>query len=582
MRCLRRWIVSQSGRRVREMQLRWSSTSPKPQLPMLDSDPLGSIQIPTPQNDEPKPGYDFKSHFHFKKKDAMSEYIAQEGGYVDLNEDELKILFPEGLAGDANEEFEDTSRTAWMIRDSGKLLCRLLDEYSAMKSNTPVFTKTSVQTPVKVPQLTDRPEWAKSQIRVKRFGRDLSRVVPMNDVGMRITNGPGSMVDEFMKQIKDKKFAFPTKIMLTGERGAGKSIALNQLVLHARHRRDWLVIFIPNGWQHVQGGIFVEPITDDVFGKVYDNRLMTAEVLRGLWRSHKAQLAEIPFNKYDVLKKHHEFLSNFEESWNREMSVIGKEKLSFVQIRSRIEGEDAFPEEDVKDVDVLKNWDFNKFKVSNLEELVQFGVAFRDLAGFVLMDLVKELEVQEIYKVLIAVDQYNCWSAKSAYEYEFQPVMGHEILVPKVFSYLQRKKADGELRSIKNGMFICAESLTHPEGAKDLYKSAASSVPLTIHVPQYSQVEFLAAISYYTEQLLIHEGISTQDVLTYRMMVNSNPRLTRIETSGFFIGIAMDSVKGDYMMAVEGEDLGELTEDSKPREDDDDDDMTGYHSERFK
>ena len=581
MRSLRRWMMNGSGRRTRDMQLRWSSSFHKHQLPVLDSDPLGSVQVSKPQSEEPKLGYDFKSHFHFKKKDAMSEFIVQEGGYIDLNEEELKSFFPEGLAGEANEEFEYSSRTAWMIRDSGKLLCRLLDEYSALKSNTPVFSKTSVQTPVKLPQLTDRPEWAKSQIRVKRFGRDLSRAIPINDVGMRITNGPGSIVDEFIKQIKDPKFAFPAKIMLSGERGAGKSIALNQLVMHARRRLDWLVIFIPNGWQHVQGGIFVEPITDEVFGKVYDNRLMTAEVLRGLWRSHRAQLADIPFTKSDLLEKHRGILANFEENWNREMSVVGKEKVSFVQIRARIEGEDAFPEEDAKDADVLKSWDFNTFKVSNLEELVQFGVAFRDLAGFVLMDLVKELEVQENYKVLIVVDQYNNWSAKSAYEFEYEPVMGQDILVPKVFSYLQRKKADGELRSLKNGLFVCAESLKHPEGAKDLYKAAANSVPLTIHVPQYSQVEFLAAVTYYTEQLLIHEGISIQDLLTYRMMVNSNPRLTRIETSGFFIGIAMDTVKGDYMMTVEGEDLGELTEDGKSNEDDDVE-MTGYLSDRFK
>ena len=579
MRPIHRLVVG-GVRRLKLLRVPSQVFSTSSQLPLLDSDPLESLQVASPQIDEPKPGYDFKSHFHFERREGTSDYIAQEGAYVDLHEGDLLRYFPEGLAGEANEEFGHSSRTAWMIRDCGKLLCRLLDEYSADKANTPIFSKTSVQTPVKVGQLTDRPEWVKSQIRVKRFGRDLYRATPINDVGMQITNGPGSVVDEYLKQIKDKKFPFPTKIMLSGERGSGKSMALNQLVMHARRRGDWIVVFIPNGWQHVQGGIFVEPVTDDVFGKVYDNRHMSVEVLRGIWRAHRTQLAEIPFNKPEKIERHREFLSNFEENWNREVSVTGKEKLSFVEFRARVEGGDAFPHEDAKDVDVLKSWDFNTYKVTNLEELVQFGVAFRDLSGHVLMDLVKELEVLESHKVLFVVDEYNSWSAKSAYEYEYTPVMGHEILVPRIFGYLKRKKAEGETRGIKNGLFICAESLKHPEGAKDLYKAAASSVPLTIHVPQYSQVEFLSAVSYYTEQHIVHEGISTQNLLTYRMMVNSNPRHTRLETGGFFVRIAMDSVKGDYMMAAEGGDITELTEDDAKG--DEDLDLSGYLSERYK
>lgn len=38
----------------------------------------------------------------------------------------------------------------------------------------------------------------------------------------------------------------------------GKSVALNQAVLHAR-RNGWLVLFIPDGWGQAQKGSYVQP-----------------------------------------------------------------------------------------------------------------------------------------------------------------------------------------------------------------------------------------------------------------------------------------------------------------------------------
>jgi hypothetical protein len=312
----------------------------------------------------------------------------------------------------------------------------------------------------------------------------------------------------------------------------------------------------------VQGGTYVEPVEDEIFGHVFDNRLLSVAVLRGFWRAHKAELAKIPFARTEALGKYSSFVERFSESWGREMSVPGKEKFSFVEVRARIEGEDCDAAEDAKDTDVLAGWNFKGHTISTLEELVQFGVAFRDLSGLVLMDLVKELEELESHRVLVVVDQYNSWSAKSAYEYEHTPVLGGQIVVPKVLSYLSRKKADGEMRTMKNGLFVCAESLKHPEGSKELYKAAANSVPLTIQVPHYSQVEFLSAVSFYTAQMCVHEGISVQDLLAYRTLVNSNPRLARLDSGSFFIKLGMAAVQGDYMLL--DQDL------------DEDDDSDGY------
>ena len=37
-----------------------------------------------------------------------------------------------------------------------------------------------------------------------------------------------------------------------GERGVGKSVVLNQAVYYAR-KKGWLCIFVPQGWEQVQG-----------------------------------------------------------------------------------------------------------------------------------------------------------------------------------------------------------------------------------------------------------------------------------------------------------------------------------------
>jgi hypothetical protein len=453
-----------------------------------------------------------------------------------------------------------------------------LSSTTSSSSSSTSSSRQSVQTMVSVPELTDRPEWSKAQLRLRRYGADLERVSPINDLGLRVNSGPGSIVDAYSEQMRDGKYPFPLKVMLTGERGVGKSIALNQLVMYARSKKDWLVLFVPNGWKHVQGGTYVEPIQDERFGRLYDNKLMSVELLRGFWRAHHADLAVIKFTRPEALLKYSSFVEQFSESWGREASMPGKEKLGFIQLRALIEGEDCDTNEDAKDADVLKGWDFRTHKVETLEDLVRFGIAFRDLAGKVVLDLVQDLEQLESKKVLIAVDQYNCWSAQSAYFYDNVALRGSDLVVPRALSFLDKRKAEGDKRAIKNGLFVCAESLTHPEGAKELYNSAANSVPLTLQVPHYSQVEFLSALMYYTEQLCVHEGVSTQNFLAYRMLVNSNPRLARTDSCTFFMRIAMGEIKGDYMLMEDGFDMGDddSAGDYDDDDDDDDDDDEGY------
>lgn len=530
-------------------------------------------------DEDPKPNYDFKSHFEYSKPSSeaftpRSLYNIREGMYIDIPQTDVEKYFPEGLAGDSKEEFEYSQRNSWMMRDVTKLLCRLVDEFSPSSASTPSTSsmssappsKQSVISPIVVPELTDKPEWLKSTLRVKRFGSELPYTKPINESGLTIVNGPGSLVQEYYSALStNPNYATPNKVMLTGDRGVGKSFALNQLVYYTRSNKsnEWIVLFIPNGWKHVQGGMYVEPLSDPIHGEMYDNKIMSVELLRGLWRAHSKQLATIPLNSTSTaesvvnidVSKYTAYLEQFGETFNREVSMPGRSKFNFIKVRSLIEGEDNLPIEDALDEDVLLNWNYKKSSssISNLEELIQLGVAFRDLAGLVVIDLITRLESVTEYKVLIAVDQYNSWLAKSAYMYDNKHVYGTDIVVPKMLSYLSRKKAQSESRNLSNGLFICSESLKHPEGAHDLFNAASNSVPLTIIVPHYNQVEFLSALLYYTNQQCINEGISNQDLLAYRMFVNSNPRICRLEGCTFFMRISMSSIEGDFMMLEAGQ-----------------------------
>jgi len=156
---------------------------------------------------------DFSSFF---AGDAKSIYSIQEGGYVDINMAEIKKILPEGLAGDAMEEFKFSGRTSWMIRDTGKLLCRLIDDYH--KERQSLISGESVKSfslSPTVPGLTDRAEWANSIMRVRSYGVDMfDRTIDRRPNGLSILDGEGSVIQECSMNIK--KHGSPQKILLTG------------------------------------------------------------------------------------------------------------------------------------------------------------------------------------------------------------------------------------------------------------------------------------------------------------------------------------------------------------------------------
>ena len=111
-----------------------------------------------------------------------------------------------------------------------------------------------------------------------------------------------------------------------------------------------------------------------------------------------------------------------------------------------------------------------------------------------------------------------------------------------------------------NGLCIASTSLRHPEGRKVKYEGQKSSVPLTLRVPCYSQVECLSAVSYYTHQKRIGEGLNTQELLTFRTLTGSNPRDVRTEAVPFFFPLAVVRHGMDFMRPIESDDESGLGE----------------------
>jgi hypothetical protein len=308
-------------------------------------------------------------------------------------------------------------------------------------------------------------------------------------------------------------------------------------------------LFIPKGWEQVQGGWYIEPVHGAKGDQtVYDNPFMSAAVLRGFWKAHAKQLKSIPIAHKKNLKKYQPYLDRFKENWLRAKSMPGREKMNFMQLREIVEAEDHFADQDELDKDVLAKFEYNgEYKPKSLEELVLMGVAFRDLAGQVAMDVIEELKDLESVPVLIAVDQYNSWDVPSVYSYRDKKVHSRELCVPHALSFISKKKADTDAWKLKNGICVAATSMRHSEGRNVKYEDSKSSLPLVIKVPCYSQTEMFAAASYYTNQKVVSEGVSTQELCTFRMYSGSVPWIVRTQSVGFFFPLAVAKHGEDFM-----------------------------------
>jgi len=136
--------------------------------------------------------------------------------------------------------------------------------------------------------------------------------------------------------------------------------------------------------------------------------------------------------------------------------------------------------------------------------------------------------------------------------FQDKAVMGYDLCVPRALRFVSKKKSEAERWTMANGVCVAAISMRHPEGRKERYEGHKSSVPLTVRVPCYSQVESLAAVTYYTNQKRIDEGVTPSELLTFRTLTGSNPRAVRTEAVPFFFPLAVARHGMDFMRPAAG------------------------------
>lgn len=529
---------------------------------------------------KPEPPTEFELYGHaslshknnFVVSDKESIHSVKEGGYVELDDSEMKKYLPDCITGEVLQEFEFSERNAWMVRDSTKLLCRLIEEFEYIhpkgaktRDEDSSMQPQTVSPRPHLPGLTDRPERSDSVLQVYLHGNKISDEKRGSIGNYEITSGQGSLVENSVENIlKGDEFngpIFPRQIMVTGVRGTGKSFTMNQAVLYAR-KRGWLCMAV-DGYRQAQLGWFIEPYlfkesrpgSDDIF----DNCFMSAEVLRSFFRAHSEDIAAIPIKDRDaVVSKYLPRLATFREEWDRAKLIAGG-RTGFIEMRRLIENEENFEEEDERDTDILKSFDLPGFEIQTLRDLILLGLVIRDFAGAVAMDLIDQLKSLESHRVLFAVDGYNAWEVPSAYQYDHKIVMPKQMCVPSSLNFLAKHKVDMKKWQHTNGLAIGFCSFKHPE-EKDIYKEAFNSFHLVLKMPVYSSVEFLSAMRLYLEHSHAFDKTTTnQDLSSFRVLCASNPRLTRLESVEYFIPISSIRYE-DTHNPFEYEDFGEFAE----------------------
>lgn len=295
---------------------------------------------------------------------------------------------------------------------------------------------------------------------------------------------------------------------------------------------------VVDAWRQAHYGWFIEPYKFQPPGttRLFDNTFMSAELLRNFYRGHKDTLDTIPIeNAENVLAKYQPDLAKFREAWNRTVPMAPR-GAKFIEIRRLVEGEDNFTDEDALDEEFLGNFAYPNFETKSLGDLILLGLFYRDFAGAVAIDLIEQLKNLESHRVLFVVDGYNTWEVPSVYQFENVEVMPKQMCVPWALNFLSPKKAEQDLWKVNNGLAIGFTSRKHPPQLKNVYDSAMKSFQLVIKMPVYSSTEYLAAMQLYLGKSGIFEtDVTTQEVLGFRMLCCSNPRLARLESFGFFL-----------------------------------------------
>lgn len=488
---------------------------------------------------------DKSSHEVFKYElDFISRcknvFYTQEGGYQHIKKSDLEKYFPYGPSGEVPEEFEHKEIASWMIRHPTKIVLKLLEEHEAAVNGTTANHEAGLRYPVNLPGLTDLTLWPGSNVEAYSYNNtNLIKNPDPTHNDMKVVMGKGSVQDSLIEELRKRRDVLPKKVMLVGDRGNGKSVILNQTVYHAR-KRGWIVFFVKSGWKQMNWGAFIEPCRDIIEGydqELYSNPFMSAELLREFWAAHSSDLKDIPIQFPQDLEKYSKGLNELKEFYVRNAATYKKQ---FIEMREEFYTiHDTFEEEDEKDRPILNNlahFNMATFELKTLNDLVLLGLANRDFSGLVVIDLVNELRNLNIPNkpVLFAVDEFNYFDMDSTFQYEGKIMNADTLCVPYAFKFLAPQKAKHEGWTVKNGMCIAANSSKYKMRKLTDYDTYRASVPLTIKVPTYSHVEFLAMVKCYQAHFIM-DSVDNNEFHAFRMHVSNNPRWARKECLTFFL-----------------------------------------------
>jgi hypothetical protein len=161
---------------------------------------------------------------HFASSDVSNLYNMRSGSYFKVTESDVKKYLPEGFCKSLKKEFDHTKQSMWMIRDTSKLVCRILDESekkfkkSEVSSQSANSTEVGLHSVIELPRYTDRQEWESAKLKCLVYGEVLNSSSGDSKKEKRqfeISKGEGSLVDSIVSKLK--KNGIPDKILLSGK-----------------------------------------------------------------------------------------------------------------------------------------------------------------------------------------------------------------------------------------------------------------------------------------------------------------------------------------------------------------------------
>jgi hypothetical protein len=263
--------------------------------------------------------------------------------------------------------------------------------------------------------------------------------------------------------------------LIDGDRGCGKTVALQQIVQFARES-EWLVLYVPTARAWCFEAPYVIP-SPYVEGK-YDIDSYGVEVLENFLHCHGEQLRAVPLR------------GSYGDRYYPE-SFAAKPK-------------------DVSEYDA---------STLTLRDLVVNGIRDEELACAAVVDLRNELAECTEFPVLVAVDEYNTWFGKTVFGYEGKDVKPGDISVIDALTDL-REKGLVPGRKLKNGLFIAAITENFPTRVH--FKKQVDYRAHRATMRPYTPEELKTVIAYYNQVHFLHgafcvrgegEGAETNTVL---------------------------------------------------------------------